>query len=859
MASGFSFNLENSAIFQTVRWERTVVFRWIGCFKKLFLFIFLLSLPLFLYGFLTNGFVDKSLTQLFGLALLSFTLFWGARYKEVFLNSKLKKPRLRLEGSGLQAKLLEDAVLNPEKYNLADFLSFEVAKVVFQSYQFAKKQKLKEPNSSILLFQLLLNNPDLNFVFSRALLSFKEVKKVLGQYLEKLPAKIPTNFQEAIWEGFLVALKRGHERLEVGDLLIGLAKHDLIFEKILIDSNLQPEDIENLTWWQESISQKIKARKRFWEYENLVKLGSLATQWSAGYTVTLDEFSVDLSEIAKKRGFPDLIGHGKSLAQLERVLSRTGVNSALLVGEPGVGRMSIINALVQKALLGQSLPEINHKRIVKLDIVAILARFKSEEEVTAVLEKIFQEAATAGNVILVVDEFYNFVTQTGRKAAGIDISGILARFLSLAELRLIGITSFYGFHLFIERTPAILQYFEKVEVPELSNQETIWVLENYVPFFEQKNKKFISYPAIRDIVKFSDRYIQEVPFPKKAFDLLDEVLVYTSRYTEDNVVLPAHVVKIVSEKTDIPLGEMEIKERELLLNLEERIHQRIINQEEAVKEVSSALRRARTEVTARSGPMGTFLFLGPTGVGKTETAKALTEIYFGAEKRMLRFDMSEFQNVGDLSRLIGSTEEDGVLTTQVRENPFSLVLLDEIEKAHKNILNLFLQVLDEGFLTDGLGRRVDFKNTIIIATSNAGYQVILKALREKREWSQLKQEMINYLFEEGVFRPEFINRFDGVILFKPLTKENLLDIAGLMLQKLKKNLKEKGIEFVVTEPLKEKVAELGYDPTFGARQMRRVIQDKVENELASALLSEELKRGDTVEVNTKDFKLKINS
>ena len=296
----------------------------------------------------------------------------------------------------------------------------------------------------------------------------------------------------------------------------------------------------------------------------------------------------------------------------------------------------------------------------------------------------------------------------------------------------------------------------------------------------------------------------------------------------------------------------------MLLNLEKLLQKRIINQQEAVKEVSTALRRARAEVTASKGPMGTFLFLGPTGVGKTETSKALAAIYFGSEAKMIRLDMSEFQNVTDIPRLIGSAGEEGLLTTQVRENPFSLILLDEIEKAHKNILNLFLQVLDEGHLTDGLGRKVDFKNSIIISTSNAGYQIILKALREKTEWSQVKGKILDYLFEKAIFRPEFINRFDAVVVFSPLSKENLLDIAELMLQKLKKNLKEKNIEFIITQPLKAEIAELGYDPTFGARQIKRVIQDKVENVLASALLSGKIKRGDKVEVRPPQFELRVN-
>ncbi|MCH8986803.1 ATP-dependent Clp protease ATP-binding subunit, partial [Patescibacteria group bacterium] len=281
--------------------------------------------------------------------------------------------------------------------------------------------------------------------------------------------------------------------------------------------------------------------------------------------------------------------------------------------------------------------------------------------------------------------------------------------------------------------------------------------------------------------------------------------------------------------------------------------QRIINQTEAVTEIASSLRRARAEISSRNGPMGSFLFLGPTGVGKTECAKALAAIYFGSEKRMIRLDMSEFQNTQDIERLLGSRDQDGLLTTTVREDPFSLILLDELEKAHPNILNLFLQVLDEGYITDGIGRKIDFRHTIIIATSNAGYRLILQAIKEKRDFAQLKQEMFDYLFEKGTFRPEFLNRFDGVVLFRPLTEENLIDIAGLMLKKLQSNLDAQGIEFVITPSLKEKIARLGYDPIFGARNMRRVIQDKVENALAKALLAKEVKRGDRITIQADGF------
>lgn len=716
-------------------------------------------------------------------------------------------------------------------------------------------------------YHLLSCNPNLNFIFFRVLLNLNEIKKSLKIYLDNFKAapagetrdgRYPSyalDFQQTIFEALKTAQGKNHSRIKAGDIIAALAKSDLIFKRILIDNNLKVQDIENLNWWLERLEEKIKEQKKFWEWKNLIKRGSLGKEWTAGYTLVLDQFSIDLSETLRKRGFPEVTGHQKEIAAAERILSRREMNNVLIVGESGSGRKSMIYALAKKSALGESLPEVNYKRIVQLDLPGLLARVSSVEKVEAILDAIFKEAISAGNVILVIDEFHNFIGG-GVRPGAIDISGVLAPYLAFPSFQIAAITTFEGLHKNIEQNSSILSLFEKIEISEISEKETLMLLEDLALKLEFKNKRFVSYPALRDIVVFCSKYLPAVSFPEKAIDLLDEAMAHLNQ-TKDKILLPKHIARLVSEKTQIPVGEIETKEKEILLNLESLIHEKIINQDEAVKEVSTALRRARAEITIRKGPMGTFLFLGPTGVGKTETCKALAEIYFGSKERMIRLDMSEFQNTADIPRLIGASGEEGILTTQTRETPFSLILLDEIEKAHPNILNLFLQVLDEGCLTDGLGRKVDFKNSIIIATSNAGYQIILKALREKIEWLKVKQELLDYVFEESIFRPEFINRFDAVVVFKPLSKKNLLDIAELMLQKLKKNLREKEIEFVITEPLKEKIVELGYDPTFGARQMQRVIQDKVENVLAGAVLSGEIKRGYKIEIDPAEFVLKI--
>ncbi|MBZ9578494.1 ATP-dependent Clp protease ATP-binding subunit [Patescibacteria group bacterium] len=856
----FNFNLKTAAIFRAVKWERNPAFRYARFLKILFFILFFITFLIFLYGFWIEDFFTK---RILSLLIIFLVLFLLSFLKEAFLNSKLKKPHLRFLGLDGQVKLLKTAALNPEKFNLAEFLSFEVAKAVYQSLRFVESRKHPEINSTILFFFLLKDNSKLNFIFSRATLNFKEIKKLLKEELKhpvRSSAESPRfgrDFQDLIFESLKIAQKKGHLRIEIGDVISALAKRNSIFKKILIDFNLKAEDIENLTWWLENLEEEIETERRFWDSKNLAKKGSIARDWAAGYTLTLDRFSTDWTRVIRRKSFREIVGFKKELEAMERILSREEINNVLLIGEPGGGRMKLVEELSRRAFFNLSLPQVNSKRIVSLDIVSILSQAESFEEIEIIFDTVFKEVIIAGNVILVIDDFHNYLSPIHRPGV-VDISGIINHYLPRPAFQLIAITNFPGFHRFIEPNTATLSYFEKVEISEISERETIRVLENFLPFLEKKYKLFVTYPAIRDIVKYSARYLPEIPFPKKAIDLLDEIMVYVANFTKHKMVLPDHVARIISDKTQIPIGEIETEERRILLNLEKLIHKRIINQEEAVKEISTALRRARADITVRKGPMGCFLFLGPTGVGKTETSKALAEIYFKSEEKMIRIDMSEFQAIRDIPRLIGSIEEEGLLTTKVRERPFSLILLDEIEKAHPNILNLFLQVLDEGHLTDGLGRKINFKNSIIIATSNAGYQVILEALKKKTEWLEVKEKLLDFLFKKGIFRPELINRFDAVVVFYPLTKENLLDICELLLQKLKKNLAQKDVEFIINLPLKEKIVELGYSPVFGAREMRRVIQDKVENRLASALLSGELKRGDRVEVGPREFKLIIN-
>jgi ATP-dependent Clp protease ATP-binding subunit ClpC len=846
-----NFDLKNTEILKAVKRERFPLFKLSNFFKNLFLILFVLAFLLILFSFLnfTSGYSAAKTLVLF---LSLYLIFWNI---SLFTNLKIKNPKNNLN--------ISDAALNPNDHNLAAFLDFNTTKVVLDTINFCRKKKIAV-NSAALFYSSLKLSKDINVICARLGINPKKLRVDAKNYLEKIQKQenatevFSDDFQRTIEYALKVAVDRQHKAVGEKEILVALAKENEFFNKLLIDFDLKKEDVEKLTLWLDSAEDLQEKNRQFWTYENLLRIGSLGKDFSSGYTVTLDRFSIDWKRVVSKWRFREIIGHKKEIEQTEEILAKSNLANVLIVGNAGTGRKSIIEALAQKCYLGTSLPQLNDKRVVELDAVLMAAQIPDFEKLESTLDQIFSEVAAAGNVILVIENLENFVGQKVQKAGSFDISGVLSKYLPIPSFQFVGITTYEGLHRDIEKETSFASLFEKVEVSEITEAETINILQSAALELEYSHKILILFPSIREIVNLTARYMPSLPFPKKALDVLDESAVYVQRLKE-KVVLPHHIAEIVSKKTDIPVGKMEVKEKEVLLNLENLIHQRIVNQEEAVKEISIAMRRARMGLASKTRPMGTFLFLGPTGVGKTETAKALAQIYFGSENKMIRLDMSEFQAVSDIPRLVGSVspvEMQGLLTTPVRETPFSLILLDEIEKAHPNILNLFLQVLDEGHITDGQGRKVSFANTIIICTSNAGADIIFKQVELNQALE--KDKLLDAIFEKNIFRPEFVNRFDATVIFHPLTKENLLLIAQLSLQGLQKNLKEKDIDFVITDSLKEKIVELSYKPEFGAREMRRVVQDKVENVVADALLSDKIKKGDRIEINSENFELIVN-
>lgn len=638
------------------------------------------------------------------------------------------------------------------------------------------------------------------------------------------------------------------QRMGIDPLAYGKISPDKI-AAISKEQDLTREDFNEIVEWVAGQYEERMKSKMFWLRENMTQHHGIGKEWAYGYTVNLDRFAKNIS--APHSG--KLIGREKELEMMERILARADENNILVIGEPGTGRKTITREFAELVYKGQVLPPLRHKRVLELNLGAVTAGSLNISEMEARLRTVLNEAVSAGNVILVIDDFHNFI---GRQEGlgKIDVSGILMPYLQSKHIQIIGIVTYAGLHKNIEANPELLKYFEKVEIKEPDEKNSLLILQDIAPKMEARTGIIATHNALKAIIDKSGQYFSDVAMPERAIDLLDEALIYARTKTADSYLKPEHVDLIISEKTEVPTGAISDNEKQKLANLEEILHKRIVNQEEAVKAVASAMRRARLGIAEKKKPMGSFLFLGPTGVGKTETAKVLTEAYFGKEERMIRLDMSEFQNVYDVNRLIGSPDgEQGFLTSQVKENPFSLVLFDEVEKAHPNILNLFLQVLDEGWLTDGWGRKISFRNCIIIATSNAGTELIRQMVEQGVDPVTEREKVLNYLQENNIFRPEFLNRFDGVIVFHPLTKENLIKIAELMLNGLNKRLAEQKINLVITPELVERIAELGYDPEYGARPMRRVIQDKIEDLISRKLLDESLQKGESVEIKAKEI------
>lgn len=785
------------------------------------------------------------------LSIVSIQVFIGSLI--IYYKSEVKEPSVAFSPPQVIA-----AIERGQKVNLANYCSLAALKTFHyaQSRDPLPEDHLAEGKS---FYKALIKEPRGRFVIKKLGMSTAQFEQYMVQFYENNKNKKESVID--VVDLFLFALKiaeaEGHEKILVSDIFAALSQKENFLKKLLFSKNIKFEDVLNIVYWQ--TTHEIYEKEKKFNPEKPKLTGGIGKDWAMGYANTLSRFAFDLTESVSRQQTPiHLIGRKKETDEMEKTLIRANKHNVLLVGEPGTGKSTIVKNLARNVLFGQTYPAIANKRIMELNIDFLLAGAASSGEIVARLNGVLNDAVRAGNIVLFIRNAHALFSG-GAKVGAIDASDVMIPYLENPQLYFIATTSTSDFHQFIEPKSGLVDKFEKINVDEPTKDETIRIIEDILFWIEPQQKVSVSYNAIQKIVDLSERFIYDKFFPEKAIDVLNELIVMVKTEGRKQI-LPEDVERLVSSKVNVPIGEGENVEKERLLNLEQFLHQRVIGQDIAISAVSNALRRARSGIKRDDKPIGSFLFLGPTGVGKTETSKALAENYFGDEKRMIRFDMSEYQDITGLYRLLGAppgtpeAQTGGQLTNAVKDNPFSLILFDEIEKADPNILNIFLQILDEGWVTDSLGRKVKFNNSIIIATSNAGSEYIRTQVQQGVSGENLQEGLLNYLQEQRLFRPEFLNRFTAVVNFNPLTPSQVLQITQKMVNKLVQVvIAEKGVTLHVTDAAIKKLAELGYDPLLGARPISRVIQEKVENFLAKKLLSNQVSRGQKIVFDVSDI------
>lgn len=695
---------------------------------------------------------------------------------------------------------------------------------------------LRYGKTAVMLGRLGVNMPKLKDKISRALYVATPATR---------PPVMSLNFKKTLLTAYNEAYNNHSVRVDIPDLLVALDSLPGPASDILYDLEIDLDKIKNVAQWLRVQKTLRQNWQKFRHRAQLKPKGAMNRAMTAIATPFLDAFSQDLTALARAGYLEPCVNREKELAAVYRIIE--GANgSAILVGNTGVGKMTILNGLAQR-MVEEDVPSIlKDKRLVNLS-VAKLASGANAAEAGERLLNVVDEIVRSGNIILVVSNIQEMVGITSGQEGSLDLAEVLVSALEKKYFLCLATANSQDYHQYIESS-ALANILEKVEINEMGPNQAIQVLEAKAGPIEYKNKVYFSYDAIDRTVQLADRYLHERYLPDKAIGILEEVAVAVRKKKgENSLVLGEDVAEIVAEKTRIPVTKISQDESKKLLNLEDRIHQRMIDQEPAVKMVASALRRARAELRDNQRPIVNLLFLGPTGVGKTELAKTVAEVYFGSETQMVRLDMSEYQEESSIDKLIGVSGEKGggYLTEAIRKNPFSLLLLDEIEKAHPDILNIFLQVMDDGRLTDNQGRTVDFTNVILIATSNAGSQFIQDKIKANVGIDVIKDQLLSGELK-NYFKPEFLNRFDGVIVFKPLSRLDVEQIAGLMLKKVSVRLLSKGINFKASPEAIKELAEAGFDPVYGARPLRRVIQERVDDVLANYLLQNKLGRRDAV-------------
>jgi len=775
---------------------------------------------------LVYGWIGSELLYL-DLGFKGLALFLFYQIAKIFYYDRLRRPEL------LAVEALA-RIDNGEEVNGAHLIDPELFRALHQKDYQARD-----------IARHLIDLPELKFILARAKINKEKIRQELNREITEVGSR-----EEVLYKALKTAKIEGHQRIGPGDLFVSLCLVEPALKEIVFNLGLETIDLLNIVYWYNQVKRR---PKRFLDCSSFIFNGGVGRDWVFGYTRYLNRYSVDLT--AQINGYIHklkYIGHQPAIQEMERGLAQFTGHNVVLVGEEGSGKRTAVYGLVRRMLLGQSFNILNHRRLLEVDLESLLAGAETSGAIIQRLKVIMVEAVKAGNIILFFDKITNLFS--AKRAGQVNAAEILIPYLNSTGVFIIGTATPGQYLRYIQSRPALREKFKKIEMKEPSQDEMIRIMEDTLPLIEARTGAFFTYGAIKEILRITDKYIFNQPNPQKSIALMDRVAVES----RGEVVSREKVQNTASYFYKIPVGVAGEEEKRKLLNLEEELHKRVVGQDLAITEISDAMRRARAGV-GRKGkkPIGSFLFLGPTGVGKTETAKALAASYFGAEEAMFRFDMSEFQNKQDLYRFLGSPKEGGrpgLLTQALKEHPFSLLLFDEIEKAHPDILNLFLQILDEGVATDSQGKKLIFKNNIIIATSNAGAEFIREQIKEGVEAKELSGRLLDYLLENNLFRPELLNRFSAVISFSPLNLEQIEQISKMKIDQLVQRIaQERDITVKIGPGVVREIARKGYNPEMGARPMERMIKKYLENLIAKKILADEVSRGGELVISLGDL------
>lgn len=664
----------------------------------------------------------------------------------------------------------------------------------------------------------------------------------LGKTTIESLVQIPQNSPEQIFQTALQIQQKLETKTVSGSVLaLAIIRNFPNFENLLAQFYVDFEDLERGVLWHDHIFSLINQSKI------PIKTGGIARDWSFGYTPTLNRFGTNITSQVSNNILmsSNLEQHKDLVLKMVEQFSGNGKQNIALIGIDGVGKTTVVNSFAAKIANGsEKIPSnLKYRQVISLDASSLIAAAPGRGEIENLLNYILNEAYVAKNIIICLDNAQLFFEDG---VGSVDVSNLLLPIIQAGALRMILTLDEQRFLQISAKNPALAQAMNRLQVKPANYDETLAVMQDKLLVFEHQNGVFYQFQALKEAFRLSERYIFDLEMPGRAVRLLE----MSAGFADNKIVTANSVGRAIEQTMNVKVATADInEEKETLLNLENLLHARMVGQEKAVSAVANALRRARTGVRNQNRPIGTFLFLGPTGVGKTELSKALSEVYFNGENNIVRLDLNEFVNLEDVSRLIADGARDSSsLTAQMMKKPFSVVLLDEIEKAHPNVLTALLQVLDEGILRDEKNREVSFRDAIIIATSNAGAERIQELISRGYDSSSAEEVIVNDLIASHEFRPEFLNRFDEIVVFEPLTKENLLQIIDLMVAGVNKTLAGQKITVSVSPEAKLLLAEMGYDPKLGARPMRRVIQRVVENTIARKMLSGEAQAGANIEI-----------